>query len=324
MGRLVRGTSVAVLAATIAAGAQVTSATALSNGPAFPGDFPDPFVLVAGPVSAPSYYAYSTGSAGRNLQVISSSDLRSWTAPADPLPVLPRWARAGRTWAPATLATPTGYLMYYTVWDTASGRQCISVATSSSPLRFTDNSTGPLVCQLGHGGSIDPEPFVGPDGGTYLLWKSDDNAIGQPTVLWGQRLSSDGRSLVGASPTQLLRASAAWQHGIIEGPSMYYSSGKYYLFYGAGVWNTAAAAIGYATCRTPLGRCSNQSTTAPWMATHGDATGPSGPALFTDSSGTVKIAYHAWHDGVVGYSNGGIRDLWIDTVTFQRGRPRVL
>src|SRR5579864_2875975 len=74
-------------------------AVALSTSPAYGGDFPDPFVL---PVGA-TYWAYSTGSAGRNLQVMSSTDLVTWTAPTDPLPVLPRWASSGLTWAPRVL-----------------------------------------------------------------------------------------------------------------------------------------------------------------------------------------------------------------------------
>src|SRR5450631_2301894 len=53
---------------------------ALSTSPAYPGDFPDPFVLPVGG----TYWAYATGSAGRNLQVMSSTDLRTWTQPTDP------------------------------------------------------------------------------------------------------------------------------------------------------------------------------------------------------------------------------------------------
>lgn len=74
----------------------VSPAAGASTSPAYAGDFPDPSVLLIGG----SYWAYSTGSAGRNLQVMSSPDLKTWTAPVDPLPVLPSWARRGLTWAP--------------------------------------------------------------------------------------------------------------------------------------------------------------------------------------------------------------------------------
>ena len=110
-------------------GSTALPAVALSSTPAYAGDFPDPFVLAV----AGTYWAYSTGSAGRNLQVMSSTDLHNWTTPTDPLPVLPSWAAVGSTWAPGVLRQGASFLMYYTVRDAALGRQCISVASSSNP-----------------------------------------------------------------------------------------------------------------------------------------------------------------------------------------------
>lgn len=75
------------------------------------------------------------------------------------------------------------------------------------------------------------------------------------------------------------------------------SGGLYFLFYGAGDWSSATAAIGYARCVTPMGPCLNASTTGPWMSSHGQALGPSGPAVFLDAAGSMKIAYHAWTGG---------------------------
>jgi beta-xylosidase len=209
--------------------------------------------------------------------------------------------------------------MYYTVSDARSGRQCISIATSITPGGpYVDDSSGPFICQLDHGGSIDPAPFVAPGGTPYLVWKSDDNAINNPTSLWAQQLSADGHPLVGA-PARLLTEDHPWQLPAVEGPSMIAVSGSYYLFYGASRWDTANAAIGYATCSSPLGGCVDASAT-PWMASHGAAVGPGGPVLFVDRAGVTRIAYHAWTGGV-GYRNGGVRSLWIDAVSFASGRP---
>jgi hypothetical protein len=47
--------------------------------------------------------------------------------------------------------------------------------------------------------------------------------------------------------------------------------------------------------------------------------GPSGPTVFTDTSGNFQLAYHAWTGGP-GYQNGGVRSLWIDEVSFGGGR----
>lgn len=303
-----------------------TPARAASTTPAYSGDFPDPFVLSVSAPTGTLYYAYATGSAGRNLQVMSSTDLRTWSGVTDPLPTLPTWASRGRTWAPGVLAVSGVYRMYYAVQDTTSGRQCISVATSTptgGATGFSDTSHGPLVCQLDRGGSIDPSPFVAPDGSPYLLWKSDDNALGQRTSLWAQKLTADGLALVGTAPMRLLTATSwTWQRGIVEGPSMQFSGGVYYLFYGAGHWDSASAGLGYATCSSPVGPCTDRSWSAAWVGSHGAATGPSGPAVFSTNSG-LRMAYHAWQGGVVGYQNGGVRDLWVDALTFSSG-PRLL
>jgi beta-xylosidase len=300
------------------------SASTRSTAPAYAGDFPDPFVLRVGD----AHWAYATGSAGRNLQVMSSSDLTNWSDPQDPLPELPPWASPGLTWAPSVLSRGDLFLMYYTARDTASNRQCISVATSPRPQGpFVDARSGPLVCQTApyespdHYGSIDPNVYQ--VGGTrYLLWKSDDNATGRQTHLWGQRLSQDGLSLAGPR-VKLLDSNASWQGGIIEGPAMVASGGVHYLFYGAGPWSSSAAGIGYARCSTPLGPCTNQSRLGAWLPSRPGAMGPSGPAVFVDRAGTTKLAYHAW-TGPVGYDQGGARALFIDTLTLPgTGPPRL-
>jgi len=290
-------------------------AAAESAVPAYPGDFPDPAVIVAG-----GYFAYATGH-GSNLQVISSPDLHTWSPPSDPLPRLPAWASQPWTWAPGVIRRGSTYLMYYTAHHKAWNQQCISVATSASPAGpFTDNSSAPLLCQRSRGGSIDPQPFLAPNGALYLLWKSDNNAIGRPTELWSQQLSPDGRFRIG-SPTKLLDAlpAPAWHGGIIEGPAMVYAAGAYYLFYGASAWDSPQAGIGYAACTTPLGPCVDQSVTGPWLAGRSGAQGPSGPAVVADPGGGLHLAYHAW-TGAVGYPAGN-RSLFIDELTFSPGRP---
>jgi hypothetical protein len=88
----------------------------------------------------------------------------------------------------------------------------------------------------------------------------------------------------------------------------------YYLFYGAAAWYSASAGIGYALCTSALGPCVDMSRSGAWMASHGEAVGPSGPAIFTDSTGSTSIAYHAW-TGAVGYEYGGVRSLWIDRLS---------
>jgi beta-xylosidase len=285
---------------------------------AYGGDFPDPAVILAGS----RYWAYSTGSAGRNLQVMNSADLSSWTAPADPLWRLPGWALKGHTWAPAVVQRGGTFLMYYTVRSEDLGIQCISVATSTAPGGpFVDTSTGPLVCQVANGGSIDPNPYVDPvSGRLYLLWKSDDNAIGLPTHIWGQQLTSNGLAFARRRPSLLLTASPGWQGSVIEGPTIVRNGGNYYLFYGAGAWDSASSGIGYATSSSVLGPFTDQSVLGPWLSTQGTVQGPQGPSVFTDATGASRLAWAAWQ-GSSRYGNGGTRSLWIGTLSFSAGKP---
>jgi beta-xylosidase len=294
------------------------------SAPVYGGDFPDPSILFVNG----TYWAYSTGSAGRNLQVMSSTDLQGWTQPTDPLPKLPPWASPGLTWAPGVLPRGGNFVLYYTVHDPSLGHQCISVATSTSPGGpFVDNSasSGPLICQPADGGSIDPNPYVDPaSGNVYLLWKSDDNSLGpgHPTHIWAEQLTADGLSLAPrTTPSLLLTQSAPWQSPAIEGPTMVSSAGRYYLFYGANNYDSAGSGIGYATSTSVLGSFSNRSTFGPWLGIRGNAQGAQGPCVFTDSTGVTRLAFAAWY-GTVAYENGGVRSLWIGTLGFSRlGTP---
>jgi len=291
----------------------------LSTGPVYPKDFPDPYVIYAGG----QYVAYATGSNGLQLQMLTSRDLVNWSNVSDPI-TLPLWAVPGYTWAPGVVQLGGKFVMYYTARYLVTQKQCIGVATSSAATGpFLDGSSKPLVCQTP--GSIDPYPYIAPNGVPYLVWKSDDNSSGQRTNLWSQRLSADGLSLIG-SASHLLQAnstyhfSPSWQKSIVEGPAMVQSGSSYYLFYGGGYWNTSGSGIGYAVCSSPTGPCTDQSKAGPWVGSHGAAVGPQGPSIFRDSSGQLHMAYAAWTGGA-GYANHGVRSLWIDALTFNSGKP---
>ena len=290
---------------------------------AYGGDFPDPGILVVGN----TYYAYSTEVGSVNVPVMTSTDLTHWSAITDALKALPAWAAPGSTWAPTVLVRGGTYALYYTTRHAYSGRQCVSVATSASPRGpFIDTSSGPLVCQFSLGGSIDPSVFTDTNATSYLLWKSDNNALGRPTTLWGQQLAANGVGFARRSqPVALLSQDAAWQAPAIEGPALMRSGSTYYLFYGANRWDSATSGIGYATCARPLGPCTDRSTSGPWLSTSAAGTppiGPQGPSVFTDLSGVTRLAFAGWN-GTVGYPNGGVRALWTAPLTFVNGQPQL-
>jgi beta-xylosidase len=295
------------------------------NAPVYGGDFPDPSILYVGG----RYWAYATGAHGLDLQVMSSPDLVTWSQPTEAV-TLPRWASHGATWAPGVMQFGSNLVMYYAVHDLTLGKQCISIALSTTKYPagpFIDSSQGPLICQTANGGSIDPNPFVDPVSHTpYLLWKSDDNSIGNPTHLWAQQLSSDGMSLAsGTSPSLLLTETwwSPWQPPAIEGPTMVRNGSRYYLFYGANNYDAATSGIGYATSSSPLGPFTDKSVWRPWLSTKGSAQGAQGPSVFTDATNGTRFAFAAWY-GTVGYENGGVRSLWIGTLGFSSsGTPSV-
>jgi beta-xylosidase len=290
--------------------------------PAYDRDFPDPHLLLVGG----TYYAYSTQVGETNVPVMRSPDLAHWSRRSDALPQLPDWASPGSTWAPTVLAQRSGYVLYYTVRQASSGRQCVSVATAAVPDGpFRDTSSAPLVCQRSRGGSIDPSVFTDAPGPTYLFWKSDDNADGRKTSLWARPLTADGVGFARSSvPVRLLTQTARWQTPAIEGPSMVRTGDTYYLFYGAGGWNSSTSAIGYATCHSPLGPCTDRSTSGPWLDSDpdGDApVGPQGPSAFVDRTGHTRLGFAGWN-GRVGYPRG-VRSLWTAPLSFGAGRPRL-
>lgn len=277
----------------------------------YPQDFPDPFVFRAGPY----WYAMSTQRGMTQVPVIRSADLVRWEERGDALQNLPRWSRFGAVWAPSVLAVPAGFVLYYTTADAATGLQCVSQAFSPLPEGpYVDVTSEPFVCQTDRGGSIDPSPFRDADGRPWLLWKSEGTLEGEPTRIWSQRLSDDGRALVG-QPAELLRTSEPWEGPIVEGPSMVVTGGRYHLFYSANRWETEAYAMGHATCEGPAGPCVRTSP-SPVLRPHPSEVGAGGGEVFADLDGTWRLAYHAWEPTKVGYPSG-LRRLRIGAIDFR-------
>ena len=201
-----------------------------------------------------TYYAFGTNGAGKQVQTLTSEDLVHWQPGPDALPKLGSWAFIGETWAPEVLKRDDGsYVLYYTA------NKCVGRAVASKPLGpFVDRAAESLVCQPTLGGSIDASPFRDDDGRLYLLWKNDGNAIGAPTYIYAQRLSSDGLHLVGKRTT-IEKNDVPWEASVVEGPMLRKHDGRDYLFYSG--TSTAAPGTPSATRRVP--RHSGRARTRP-------------------------------------------------------------
>lgn len=301
------------------AGALIRAAAGPTAGvPVFEGDFADPFVLADGPI----FYAYATNTIAANVPVYRSATAVRGDYLGDALPKLPEWTEPGSVWAPSVLPRDDGFVLYYTTRDVDSGRQCISLAVADQPQGpFIDESTGPLICQVDLGGSIDASPFVDTDGTAYLLWKSDGNCCNIETGIWAQQLGADGRGLVG-EPVELLRADQPWEGELIEGPAMLEVDGKYFLFYSANAWDSADYAVGVAVCRGALGPCEKE-TAKPILLSQNGLAGPGGQEFFTDRQGRQWVVFHAWTTEEVGYPNGA-RSLFLNEIETVDGELRLV
>ena len=286
--------------------------------PVYSENFPDPGALLVDG----TWYAYGTNGPAGNVPVLTSPDLVHWTPKGDALPQVGKWAESGNTWAPEVIAGPDGtYLLYYTARSTATNRQCLGVAVADAPDGpFTDDDAEPLVCQADEGGSIDASPYTDDSGTRWLYWKNDGNAIGQPTYLYGARLSADGGKLDGESK-RLLRNDADWEAHVIEAPQMVRHDGKLYLFYSANAFDQDVYAMGYATCEGPLGPC-RKAAENPILKSSPAAAGPGHGFLVTTPAGESWLLYHAWPPSAVGSVEPG-RQLLLDRVDWVDGRPVV-
>jgi hypothetical protein len=300
----------------VASNACLTVDSGGDSGLVYPFDFPDPFVLRVGG----TYFAYATNSTEGHIQIIDSTDLIHWSTVGNALPNLPSWAVPGGTWAPSVLQVGGTFVLYYSAAVAGGGEECISAATAPDPQGpFVDSSAAPLVCQSGLGGSIDPSPFVDPDGRQYLEWKSNGGA-GQPATIWSEQLDASGTGFAGGPPSRLLTADLGWEAGVIEAPDLILDSGHYVLFYSGNQWDSANYAVGVALCSGPLGPCA-QPLTQPILASGGGMAGPGGESVFADASGSLWMAFDAWVADAVGYPNS--RALYLRRLSFSGSTPVV-
>lgn len=279
--------------ATEPAAPPAASAPASASGFVLDEDFPDPDVVS----TDAGYVAFATGSHGLNIRVATSPDLDAWTVERrDALPTLPAWASPGRTWAPEVTALGDGYVMYVTAEHTASGRQCIGVATAATlDDAFAPASDEPLVCPVDDGGAIDAATFDDESGTRFLLWKTDGNCCALPTRIMMAPLTADGLSLDGDA-VELLRQDQAWEGTLVEAPTLVARDGGYALLYSANDYGGDAYAVGAAWSAELEGPYEKQSE--PILSTAGSdggSRGPGGQDVVPTSDGDVLV-FHGWDE----------------------------
>ena len=266
----------------------------------FDGDVGDPFVLpVSRGAAGVDYVVFGTNDDPAHVPTGHSPDLTHWTRTGDAVPELPGWAAPdptnSLTWAPAVVHKGDRYIMYLTVPEKASGRECI--AALASPVAdgpYEDALAGPLLCQRDLGGSIDPSVVTDASGVPHLLWKNDGNCCGLPVGLWEQDLSGDGLHLTGGAH-QLLVADQQWEGGVIEEPAMLPAAqGGWWLFYSGNVWDLAGYGTGLAYCSHIDGPCRKMAS-GPFIASGEGQASPGGLETFVDDHGQRWVVYATWN-----------------------------
>ncbi len=274
-----------------------------------PTDTPDPFLLDADG----RYHLFVSTAIGSHLGIPEvTGKPGDWSKPHDALASVPSWAlpvsQGGKDWAPFVYRFGSTYVLYYapTVRKTGVVQHCIATATSKSPDGPYVSTQGRFVCNLAAGGDIDAQVFrdtSGPNGPShpyYLIWKSDEDSepgLG-PTNIWAAGLSNDGMQLT-SSPIRIYAPDQAWQANLIEAPQMVLDPDNHvWLYYSAGgYFSDASYSIGYASCLSPLGPCTD-TTNQPLLSSNEQGSGPGEETAYTGADGSNWLLYNPWHTAI--------------------------
>lgn len=304
--------------------------------PVLDADFPDPAV-----VRAPDgvYYAYATQTTGVRIQVSRSTDLVTWSPPAEALPAKPAWTSSGSNYfAPDVEYREGRYVMYYAAQaDTTAGTYCIGVAQAPAPTGPFVDAGRPVVCGAGRGNgdftTIDPQGFDDPQTGKrYLYWGSGF------IPLQVQELAADRQSFApGSTPVAVVAPRTgndpnAYDTGLIEAPWVTYKAPYYYLYFSGNACCGAGAhyAVMVARASSPTGPFEvlrSGAAAQPILQGLGPWQNPGHNAVVRDAAGTEWMLYHAISASnpflLPGRTDISRRPMLIDRITYVNDWPTV-
>ena len=119
------------------------------------------------------------------------------------------------------------------------------------------------------------------------------------TPIMAQRLSADGRSLVGEAH-RLLENDLDWEGHLIEGPHLTRQNGKYFLFYSGNDFTSPSYGIGYAVADRLTGPY--RKGPEPLLRSHPNWSAPGHASVSVGIDGEPRLFFHAYHPGTGGYN----------------------
>ena len=190
----------AVVALAAAAFLIVTTALPTSARPTTVSDtgrnFADPGLVWTGN----GYALYGTGAGSPAASAEGYSDTFRTQGASLPVASLPGWVGINpdwggrRLWAPSVVKVGSEYVMYYTAWHGAQGRNCIRDRHVLDGLRPVHPRGTAICAPTGAGGgakAIDPSAYVSAKGGIcYMLFKT---SLGNASAwkIWAEPMGRD-------------------------------------------------------------------------------------------------------------------------------------
>ena len=304
-------------------------------------NFPDPFVARYGGV----WHAYATGNqtggGQMNVQLVRARALTGWSAPLEAFPLsnLPSWVDRShpQVWAPEVMVVGGRDVLYYnarhaTLTRTETPpegprvlkRHCLGAAVADRPEGPFRGVDAPLVCSEFPHGVIDASPFR--DGESlYVYYKDDGNCCGDRSALYVQGLSADGLAALGA-PVKLLANDDGpgkeddWEWRVVEAPTMVKRGRAYYLFYSGNFYGNKNYSVGYLSCASPRGPCSDPGENPIlWSHKQSPLIGPGHQSILQEAGRTYAF-FHGWNADPDGREQPGVhkRCLYVSPVTWER------
>jgi arabinan endo-1,5-alpha-L-arabinosidase len=280
-----------------------------------------------------TYYVASTSgsdASGGVMPVRASADRLNWSDVGHIFESnqIPPWTDSSvGYWAPQIyyFSAIGKYVSYYAGMNAATGKRCIGRATSSTPYSFTDDGV-PLLCHPTAAYSIIDAAIFWDEIGQqhYLMYKNNPKANEGTKQIVIRAINNDGLTGIG-TPHHILQPTLAWEGVSVEGPTMVYRNGYYWLFYSGATYNRDTYALGVARSTSPTGSFTKDPSGGPILSGNNDpAYCGVGHQDITNTADGWLVFYHAYLSQS-GESCTGDRYLMMDQLHWDRdgGWPRI-